>query len=72
MADRLLNPGDPRYRYNTDPLFRTMVDAFRVQIRKANMTPSELREAVLLAAILESEQNPGAIEWVPKREVDRG
>ena len=37
-------------RYQNDPMFRTLVDTVYNMIDKAQFTPSELREAVILAA----------------------
>ena len=37
-------------RYQSDPMFRTLVDTVYNMIDKAQFTPSELREAVILAA----------------------
>lgn len=58
-------PGDPRARYRRDSVFRNLVDNFRALIHRADCTPSEMREALTLAAIMESERHPGKYEWVP-------
>jgi len=41
----------PEDRYRHDPVFRRLVDILELQIREAQYTPSELREAAILAAI---------------------
>ena len=38
-------------RYQNDPTFHALVDTLHNQIVNAQFTPSELREAVMLAAI---------------------
>jgi hypothetical protein len=40
----------PDERYLRDPMFRALVDVLEAQIHNAQYTPSELREAVILAA----------------------
>ena len=67
-------PGDPRARYRRDSVFRNLVDNFRALIHRMEVTPSEMREAITLAAIMESEREPGRFEWVlaiDPRERDR-
>ena len=39
-------------RYQRDPGFRTMVDMMRHQIREGRYTPTEIREAAMLAQVL--------------------
>jgi hypothetical protein len=41
----------PVERYNNDPHFRNLVKYMEALIHQAQFTPSELREAVMLAAI---------------------
>lgn len=43
----------PTERYLKDPTFHNLVETLRAQIHLANYTPTELREAVILAATLE-------------------
>ena len=38
-------------RYQTDPMFHTLVDIMYNMIVQAKFTPSELRDAAMLAAI---------------------
>lgn len=40
----------PEERYGRDAQFRMLVDLLHVQIMDCNYTPTELREAVILAA----------------------
>jgi hypothetical protein len=47
-----------RERYQNDTVFHIYVDMMRKAIVELNLTPSELREAAMLAAILEEERNP--------------
>lgn len=47
-------------RYNNDPAFRTVVDTFRLIIRSATLTPSEVREAAMTACVIEEMHRPAA------------
>lgn len=47
----------PRERYLIDPLFHTLVETIYQTIEKCQFTPSELRDAVMLAAIMHEERN---------------
>jgi len=42
----------PEDRYQRDPMFRTLVDMMEQQIHLGNYTPTELREAAILAALI--------------------
>lgn len=53
-----LDPGDVRTRYRNDPAFAALVNQIRGFIHRVEYTPSELREAVMLAAILEEMEKP--------------
>ncbi|MES2339260.1 MAG: hypothetical protein V4537_14295 [Pseudomonadota bacterium] len=53
-----MSPSDPRHRYRNNVAFRNLVDFLRRFLREAQSTPSELREALLLAAYLEEMENP--------------
>lgn len=44
-------PLTPDERYLRDPMFRQLVDVLEHHIETANYTPTELREAAVLAAI---------------------
>lgn len=41
----------PEERYCRDPQFKTLVDTVEMMIHRCEYTPTELREAVILAAI---------------------
>lgn len=45
-------------RYHNDPTFRQIVDVIRHMIHQHQTTPSELREALLLAAYMAEMENP--------------
>jgi len=47
----------PREKYYNDPNYNSLVKVLLSQIQKCQFTPSELREAVILACILYEEQN---------------
>lgn len=40
-----------RQRYESDPAFRTLVDTLYMCIERAEFTPTEIREAAMLAQI---------------------
>jgi hypothetical protein len=48
----------PRERYQQDPAFHQLVDMMYYHIELANFTPTELREAALLAAIMYANHHP--------------
>lgn len=50
----------PRERYHRDPAFHRMVDLFVSLIDKAEFTPTEIREAAMLAQIKYEETAPAA------------
>lgn len=41
----------PQERYERDPQFRTLVDTLHAAIQRCQYTPTEIREAAMLAAI---------------------
>jgi hypothetical protein len=41
----------PEERYHRDPQFKMLVDTLELHIHRAQFTPTELREAAILAAI---------------------
>jgi len=49
--DKADNRLKPRERYERDPQFRMLVDVLTDQIIGCNYTPTELREAVVLATM---------------------
>lgn len=56
MLPHGLNP--PRERYFHDPQFKAFVDMLTSHILQCNYTPSEIREAALLASIKYYEMRP--------------
>lgn len=52
---------DAKERYRSDPLFARVVDSLRLLLREHQMTPSELREALMLAAYCEEVENPSPV-----------
>lgn len=57
---------EPRERYARDPVYRSLVDSLMSAIHQAQYTPTELREAVILAAIQYEAQFPRPIIMVRK------
>lgn len=53
-------------RYRRDPQFHTVVDMLEHLIRSANMTPTEVREAAILATI-HYENYTVRPFWIPVR-----
>lgn len=53
---------DVRDRYRRDPAFRTLVDTLYGAIRSAVYTPTEIREAAMLAQIMYEQERPRV--WV--------
>lgn len=51
---------DVRDRYLRDPVFHTVVDHMGAIIRGAVLTPSEVREAAMLACVIEEQYRPRA------------
>jgi hypothetical protein len=54
--DPFTDPRDPRrlppeIRYQQDPMFHALVDTLYLFIAKGEMTPTEVREAAILAAM---------------------
>lgn len=47
-----------RERYEHDPMFRTIVDTLTACIERGQLTPTETREAAMLAQILYENRNP--------------
>ena len=48
-----------RERYETDAHFRTLVDHLHAAILQAEFTPTEIRQAAMLAQIMYEERRPG-------------
>ena len=49
---------NPREKYLNDNMYRVLVDMMVEQIDQCNYTPSEMREAAVLASIIYEERNP--------------
>jgi len=47
-----------RERYHHDPAFHQLVKLLHAQIEKGDFTPTEIREAAMLAQIIYEERNP--------------
>ena len=54
----------PRERYRNDPAFKNLVDMMTHQILSCNYTPSEMREAAILASIRYEEINIRELRYV--------
>lgn len=48
----------PREKYRNDNMYRVLVDMMVEQINQCNYTPSEMREAAVLASIIYEERKP--------------
>jgi hypothetical protein len=62
---------DVRARYLTDAAFHTIVDSMRALISGAQLTPSEVREAAMMACIIEEEHRPAAPLTCSDEEMER-
>jgi len=65
----------PRERYHNDLMFHQLVDLMTSHIMQAKYTPSEMRDAALLASILYEEMNliprvypQEILDWLDGRE----
>lgn len=56
--DRDPNRLTPRERYLRDPMFHALVNQLRAAIQRADYTPTEIREAAMLAAIMFEMERP--------------
>lgn len=45
-------------RYHEDPAFRSLVDLLCVELERGQYTPTEVREAAMLAQIIHEERHP--------------
>jgi hypothetical protein len=52
---------DIRERYLSDPEFHALVDMMRKQLESAQFTPTEIREAAMLAQIMYEQNHPRPI-----------
>lgn len=53
-----LNRLTPEERYQRDPMFHTLVDTLQSWIMRADYTPTEIREAAMLACIIVEMRRP--------------
>ncbi len=53
----IANQLSPRDRYMRDAAFHRLVEMMRVELQRGAYTPTELREAVILAATIETERS---------------
>jgi hypothetical protein len=60
----------PRERYLHDASFNALVESMVSYIFKCQYTPSEMREAVVLASIIYAERNVSASMPFPKEVMD--
>jgi hypothetical protein len=51
----------PQERYLRDPQFAHMVNTFLQAIEELKYTPTEIREAAMLAAVMYSQRHPAPI-----------
>lgn len=56
--------GVPSVKYREDPLYRLVVDSIEAVLHRAEMTPSEVREAAVLACIHYEERNTKSLTRV--------
>ena len=70
MPDQLhdLVYGQAAHRYRTDPAFHQIVDVLTKAIEEMHLTPGEVREAAMLAAIHFEMRNPSIRYYM--REID--
>lgn len=72
MADSMLNPFRAvRDRYANDPMFRHLVDMMQACIHRAEFTPTEIREAAMLAQIMYEETHIRPITFTRQDVIDR-
>lgn len=57
---------DLRRRYLNDPIFHNMVNVLRGAIRELMLTPSEVREAAVLACVIEEERRAATWPEMPQ------
>ena len=60
----------PRDRYRNDNNFKALVDTMWAHIERCEFTPSEMREAAILASILYQEHNVHRVMLISKEEAE--
>lgn len=68
FPDPLYPQSSPEHRYQTDPVFRCLVDMLEASIHRAQFTPSELRDAAMLASIRYENTQVRHIRFVREQE----
>lgn len=58
-------------RYNNDSMFRVMVDTLVNAIERGQLTPTEAREAAMLAQIMFEDRNPRPVTFTKEDVVRR-
>lgn len=61
----------PRDRYQRDPLFARLVDMLAFHLERCDFTPTEVREAAMLAAVIVETRKPGGPWVITRDEADR-
>lgn len=61
----------PRDRYMRDPHFATLVNLLAHHLDRCDLTPTEVREAALLAAVIVETRKPGGPWVITREEADR-
>ena len=67
MSDKLT----PEQRYGRDVEFHTLVDTIYSLIEQSQFTPTELREAVILACTMYEMRHCKSIFFVPQNEEEK-
>ena len=60
----------PREKYMKDPHYYQLVNMMVNEIKQCNYTPSEMREAALLASIIYEEQKIDSRHLQPNKEIE--
>ena len=61
---------DPERRYRRDPVFKLFVDTIHALLRRAEMSPSEVREGAMLACIHFEMNRTNFVRALPPEEED--
>jgi hypothetical protein len=60
----------PRERYNNDPQFATLVKLMVAHLHQCNYTPTEMREAAMLASIIYQQETAYSKPYFLPKEVE--